>query len=166
MAFEKSNKKMCKLMAKVEWIFADINSSVNPPLGKGKINDVMMIRRCHENDIMIEATLHWLLLAMWQANHLINSHVIGKSENHIIYRKNMRHVFMNEMEHFEHLNRFELRASDIKDGIHASLACITCPRLENITTNFLHFVSWITNDFNFLPELSKMYCCFEQGSVG
>ena len=46
---------------------------------------------------------------------------------------------MNEMEHFEHLDRFELRASDIKDGIHASLACITCPRLENITTFYISF---------------------------
>ena len=50
---------------------------------------------------------------------------------------------MNEMEHFEHSDRFELWASDIQDGIHAHLACITCHDLENIATNFLHFVSWI-----------------------
>ena len=30
---------------------------------------------CHDNDVMIAATLHWLLCAMWHANHLINIHV-------------------------------------------------------------------------------------------
>ena len=42
---------------------------------------------CHDNDVMIAATLHWLLLVMWHANHLINSHVIGKSENHTLPKK-------------------------------------------------------------------------------
>ena len=37
--------------------------------------------------MMIAATLHWLLLAMWHANHLINSNVIGKSENQYLPKK-------------------------------------------------------------------------------
>ena len=77
------------------------------------------------------------------------------------------------MEHFDRSNRYELRASGIRDGIHsihARLACITCRRLENIATNFLQFRFMNPHDFNFLPELSKMYWVgdlarFEQGSV-
>ena len=42
---------------------------------------------CHDNDVMIATTLHWLLLAMWHANHLINSHVIDKSENYTLPKK-------------------------------------------------------------------------------
>ena len=56
-------------------------------LGEGTINDVMMMRWCHDNDVMIAATLHWLLLAMWHVNHSINSHVIGKSENQYLPKK-------------------------------------------------------------------------------
>ena len=78
---------------------------------------------------------------------------------------------MNEMEHFECSDRFELWASGIQDGIHARLACITCCHLENIATNFLQFRFMNPHDFIFLPELSKMYWVgdlahFEQGSVG
>ena len=36
---------------------------------------------------MIAATLNWLLLAMWHANHLSNSHVIGKLENQTLPKK-------------------------------------------------------------------------------
>ena len=36
---------------------------------------------------------------------------------------------MNEMGHFGRLHRFELRVSDIQDGIHERLACITGRRL-------------------------------------
>ena len=83
----------------------------------------------------------------------------------------MRHVFMNEMDHFERSDRFELWVSGIQDGIHARLACITCCRLENIATNFLQCRFMNPHDFNFLPELSKMYWVgdlarFEEGSVG
>ena len=78
---------------------------------------------------------------------------------------------MNEMEHFERSDSFELWASGIQDGIHARLACIKCRRLENIATNFLQFRFMNPHDFTFLPELSKMYLVgdfahFEQGSVG
>ena len=78
---------------------------------------------------------------------------------------------MNEMEHFERSDRFELWASGIQDGFHARLACITCRRLKNITTNFLQFHFMNLHDFIFLQELSKMYwvsdlACFEQGSFG
>ena len=78
---------------------------------------------------------------------------------------------MNEMEHFERSDRFELWASGIQDGIHACLACITCRHLENIATNCLQFRFMNPHDFNSLPELSKMYrvgdlAQFEQGSVG
>ena len=94
-------------------------------LGEGTINDVMMMRRCHDNDVMIAATLHWLLLAMWHANHLINSRVMWSANRRInIYRKNTRHIFMNEMEHFESSDRFELWASDIQGGIHACTASL------------------------------------------
>ena len=106
---------MCKLMAKVGCIFA--NSFVNPHLGEGKINDVMM-DDVTMNDVMIAATLHWLLLAMWSANHLSNSLVIGKSENQTLPKK-LETRFMNEMEHFGRSDRFEV--SGIQDGIHARL---------------------------------------------
>ena len=39
------------------------------------------------NDVMIAATPNCLLLGMWHANHLINSHVIGKSENQTLPKK-------------------------------------------------------------------------------
>ena len=73
------------------------------------IDDVMM------DDVMIVATFHWLLLAKRHANHLINSHVIGKLEN-LVSPKNMRYIFMKEMEHFGPSDRFELRISSIQDG--------------------------------------------------
>ena len=78
---------------------------------------------------------------------------------------------MNEMEHFERSDRFELRVSGIQDGIHARLACITCRCLESIATNFLQFRFMNPHDFIFLPELSKMCLVgdlahFEQRSVG
>ena len=66
---------------------------------------------------------------------------------------------MNEMEHFEHSDRFEW-ASGIQGGIHARLqnvACITCLCLENIAINFLQFRFMNPHNFSFLPELSKMY---------
>ena len=47
--------------------------------------------------------------------------------------------------------------TSLQDGIHARLACITCRRLENITTNFLQCRFMNPHDFNFLPELSNMY---------
>ena len=147
MAFEKSNQKLCKLMAKVGclpivlWI---------RHLGEGKINDVM-IMWCH---VVIADTCHWLLLAMWHANHLINSHMIGKAENQTLPKIHETR-FMNEMEHFKCSDRFELWASGIKDGIHARLAGITCRRLEKVATNFLQFPFMNLHDFNFLPELSK-----------
>ena len=112
---------------------------------------------CRNNDVMIAATLHWLLLPMWHANHLINSYVIGKSENQTLPKKNTRHVFMNEMDHFERSDRFELCVSGIQDGIHAHLACITYRRLENMAINFLQCRFMNPHDFNFLLELSKMY---------
>ena len=62
---------------------------------------------------------------------------------------------MNEMEHFERSDRFDLWASGIKDGIHARLAGITCRRLEKVATNFLQFCFMNPHNFNFLPELSK-----------
>ena len=90
MAFEKSNQKMCKLMAKVWYIFAD--TFVNPPSWwRQKMTSWWGWRQM--NDVMIAASLNWLPLAMWHANHLINSHVIGKSENQTLPKKHATRLY-------------------------------------------------------------------------
>ena len=119
---------------------------------------------------MIAATLHWLLLAMWHANHLINSHVIGKLENHTSPKKHEAR-FYEWNGAFRTFGQIQIMSFGIQDGIHARLACITCRHLETIATNFLQFRFMNHHDFIFLPELSKMYWVgdlarFEQGSVG
>ena len=73
MAFEKSNQKMCKLMAIIGCILSKVTWIRH--LGEGKMDDVMMYN-VSMNDVMIAATFHWLMLAMWHVNHVINSHVI------------------------------------------------------------------------------------------
>ena len=121
---------------------------------------------CHDNDVMIVATFHWLLHAMWHANHLKYS-CIGKSKNQTLLKK-------HEARFYEWNGAFwkfgQIRVISFRYprwNIHARLACITCRRLENIATNFLQFCP---HDFSFLLELSKIYwVCdlahFEQGSV-
>ena len=74
---------------------------------------------------ILAATLHWLLLTMWHANHLINSPVLGQMGELDITKKHdpgWDMFFMNEMEHFGPMDRLELWVSDIQDGIHARLA--------------------------------------------
>ena len=147
---------MCKLMTKVGYIFAGIDSFKNPPSWWRHNSWRHDMRWCHDNDVMIgplstgsclpcDMPITWLIV-IWSANRRFN-----------IYRKNTRHVFMNEMEHFERSDRFELWASDIQDGIHACLAYISCHRLENSTTIFLHFVSWIPMILISCRSSQKMY---------
>ena len=74
MAFENQTKKCVNwwpksgvFLSKVWWI---------RHLGEGKMDDDMM-DDVTMNDVMLAVTFHWLLLAMWHANHMITSHVIG-----------------------------------------------------------------------------------------
>ena len=85
--FWKIKPKMCKLMAK-SGLFLPI-VFVNPPSWwRQKMTSWWW---CHDNDVMIAATLHWFLRAMWHANHLINIHV-SANRRFRLYRKNTRHV--------------------------------------------------------------------------
>ena len=125
-------------------------------LGEGTINDVMMMRWCHDNDVMIAATLHWLLLVMWHANHLINSHVIGKPDNQYLPKK-------HETRFYEWNGAFrtfgQIRVMSFRsprwNPCTASLHLMS--PLENIATNFLHFVSWIPMILISCRSSQKMY---------
>ena len=70
------------------------------------------------------------------------SHVIGKSENRTLPKKkkiNTKHIFMNEMEHFERSDRFELHMYELLVSKMESMhACITCHCLENIAPEYHH----------------------------
>ena len=120
---------------------------------------------------MIAATLHWLLIAMWHANHLINSHGISESENQTL-PKNTRHVFMNEMEHFNVPtdSKYELPVSEMESMYAYSLHHVSpFGKYRHQLFTIFRFVN--PHNFNFLPELSKMYWVgdlarFEQRSVG
>ena len=139
-------------------------------LGEGIINDVMMMRWCHDNNVMIAATLHWLLLAMWHANHLINSHVIGKLENQYLPKK--------------HETRFYEWNGAFRTFGQIRVMSFRYPRWNPCTPS-LHLMSPFgkychqlftfrfmnPHDYNFLPELSKNVLSrrfqhvFKQGSA-
>ena len=93
MAFEKSNQKMCKLLAKVGVHFSLI-AFVNHHLGDDVMMDDVMIEEswCHDS-----GHSHWLLIAMWHADDVIN-YMIGKSDKFGFHRKNTKYIFMNEMD--------------------------------------------------------------------
>ena len=168
MAFEKSNQKMCKLMEK-SGVFLPIGLWIPGWIrhhGEGK--KMTSWWGCHDNDVMIAATLHWLLLDMWHINHLINSHVIGKSENQTLPKKHETRFYeWNEaFWTFEQIQVMSFRYPRWNP---------CTPSLHHMSPfgKYCHQLFTILNihDFNFLPELSKMYqfsnlARFEQGSVG
>ena len=70
-------KKMCKLMVQ-SGLFFFFFLPMNPPSWwKQKMTSWWWCH--HDNDVMIAATLHWLLRAMWHANHLMFRE-IGESD--------------------------------------------------------------------------------------
>ena len=116
--------------------------------------NVMMIRWCHDNDVMIAATLHWLLLAMWHANHLINSHVIGKSENEYLPKKHKTHfyewngAFWTFGQIWVMSFRYP-RWNPCTPSLHL-MSPFGKYRHQLFTFRFMN-----PHDYNFLPELSK-----------
>ena len=118
-------------------------------LGEGTINDVMMMRWCHDNDVMIAATLHWLLLAMWHANHLINSHVIGKSENQYLPKKHETCFYEWTFGQIRVMSFRHPRWNPCTPSLHL-MSPLRKYRLQLFTLSFMN-----SHDFNFLPELSK-----------
>ena len=138
LAFWKIKPKKCVNWWQKSGVFLPIVFWIRH-LGEGKKKNDFMTR-CHDNDVMIAATLHWLLLAMWHANFLINSHDIGKSENQTLPKKHETRFYEwnGAFRTFGQIRVMSFRYG-IQDGIHARLACITCRRLENIATNLLQF---------------------------
>ena len=72
---------------------------------------------------MIAATLHWLLRAMWHANHFINIHVSAIGESDFTKTTQDKFLWMKWSTSIVRTDS-SYKASGIQDGIHARLACI------------------------------------------
>ena len=123
------------------------------------------------DDVMIVATLHWLLLAMWHANHLINSHVIGKSENQYLPKKHetLFYEWNGAFRTFGQIRVMSFRYprwNPCTPSLHL-MSPFGKYRHQLFTFRFMN-----PHDYNFLPELSKnvlsrrFQCVLRKGRSG
>ena len=105
------------------------------------------------DDVTIAATFHWLLLAMWHTDRMINIHVSAESKKFVLTEKTQIHFYEWNGHFGLGSDRFEWWVSISK--MESRHSCITCRiwwfRLENIATNFYNFILW----FQFLAEALK-----------